>query len=108
VLVPDRLAATLDAALVVAGPRSREARLEDIVRASAAKRFDSSRSEPAMLQIGATMRVFFEQFNDPIDFDAFVRNWPMVVQLLSHRIESEEITLYPPRWPSGGDDDRKF
>lgn len=47
-----------------------------------------------MAQIGDTLKQFFDGFADPIDFDAFARNWPMVQQLLSHRIESEELTLY--------------
>lgn len=48
-----------------------------------------------MAQIGETLRHFFDSYSDPIDLAGFARNWPMVQRLLSHRIESEELTLYP-------------
>lgn len=49
-----------------------------------------------MMQIGDSLRAFFDKYAEPVDdFDAFEREWSMAQQLLAHRIKSEEDVLYP-------------
>jgi hypothetical protein len=48
-----------------------------------------------MQTISVALKAFIEKYTCSFSLDDFRRDWPLVSQLLSDRIRSEEATLYP-------------
>ena len=51
--------------------------------------------EHNMVTISVALKAFLEKYSHAFVMDDFRRDWVLVSQLLSDRIESEEATLYP-------------
>ena len=51
--------------------------------------------EHNMQTISVAIKAFIDKYSHKFSLDDFRRDWPLVSQLLSDRIKSEEATLYP-------------